>query len=75
MEHHMRAQYPAGVTPGDPHEPVEQWHMVRGARDTVAMCGRRLDAAAATQSADAWGTPAADPFCKSCGALYLREVP
>ena len=40
-----------------------------------ALCGRELDPAAATQTAEAWGTPAGEPFCRSCGAMYLREHP
>ncbi|MGE9695694.1 MULTISPECIES: hypothetical protein [unclassified Streptomyces] len=75
MEHHMRAEYAEGDTPGDPEAPVRKWHMVRGAEEPRTLCGLLLDPAAATQPADAWGTSAARPFCKTCGALYLREVP
>jgi hypothetical protein len=73
MEHEMRAEYEEGVLP---HEdtPVKIWHMVR-LEGTTAMCGRALAPASATQSADAWGTAAGEPFCHSCGALYLREHP
>ncbi|MEV0370184.1 hypothetical protein AB0I10_10200 [Streptomyces sp. NPDC050636] len=73
MEHEMRAEYEEGVLP---HEdtPVKIWHMVR--RDgTTAMCGRPLAPAAATQSAEGWGTPTSEPFCHTCGAMYLREHP
>ncbi|MGW7006215.1 hypothetical protein ACWGCW_26230 [Streptomyces sp. NPDC054933] len=71
-EYEIRAEYPAGVSPKN--EPVKIWHMVR-AGETTAMCGRDLDAEAAARSSDAWGRPEAEPFCHSCGALYLREVP
>ena len=54
--------------------PVKIWHMVR-LDGTTAMCGRALAPASATQSAEAWGTPAGEPFCHSCGAMYLREHP
>ncbi|OON73982.1 hypothetical protein [Streptomyces tsukubensis] len=74
MEHEMRAEYPEGVSVEDPDAEIKLWHMVR-LEGSTAMCGRQLDAAAPVQSADAWGTPAADPFCHTCGALYLREVP
>ena len=73
MEHEMRAEYEEGVLP---HEdtPVKIWHMVR-LEGTTAMCGRELAPAAATQSAEAWGTRQGEPFCHTCGALYLREHP
>ncbi|GAA2622288.1 hypothetical protein [Streptomyces axinellae] len=74
MEHEMRAEYEEGVSPADPGAEVKIWHMVRDA-SARAMCGRPLDPAAATQSAQAWGTPRGEPFCHSCGALYLREGP
>ncbi|UQA93172.1 hypothetical protein [Streptomyces halobius] len=73
MEHEMRAEYEEGVPP-HVDAPVRIWHMVR-MDGTVAMCGKPLDPAAATQSADAWGTPQGQPFCKTCGAIYLREHP
>ncbi|MFF2924744.1 hypothetical protein ACFVTP_20465 [Streptomyces celluloflavus] len=73
MEHEMRAEYEESGPPRA-DAPVKIWHMVRldGAH---AMCGRELDPAAATQSAETWGTPAGEPFCHSCGAMYLREHP
>ncbi|MCQ4043715.1 hypothetical protein ACFOSC_11385 [Streptantibioticus rubrisoli] len=74
MEHEMRAEYEEGVSPQQEGATVKIWHMVR-LGGTTAMCGRELDPAAATQPADAWGTPKGEPFCHSCGALYLREVP
>lgn len=82
MEHEMRAEYAedaggaAGAEAGSSqaHAPVKLWHMVR-LDGTRSMCGRELRPDAAVQSADAWGTAAAEPFCHSCGALYLREVP
>lgn len=75
MEHEMRAEYAEGVSPGaDPEAEVRMWHMVRG-EETEAMCGRELDPAAATQPAELWGTERAEPFCHTCGALYLREGP
>ncbi|MER6048961.1 hypothetical protein K2224_12415 [Streptomyces sp. BHT-5-2] len=73
MEHEMRAEYAEGVLP---HEdtPVRKWHMTRvGA--TVAMCGQPLAPAAATQSAGKWGTAEAQPFCRTCGVMYLEEHP
>ncbi|MFF9477472.1 hypothetical protein [Streptomyces sp. NPDC014733] len=73
MEHEMRAEYADGVTPG-PDAPVKIWHMVR-LEGIKAMCGRILSESAATQPADLWGTPEGEPFCHSCGAMYLREVP
>ncbi|MCC3767657.1 hypothetical protein [Streptomyces sp. UNOC14_S4] len=74
MEHEMRAEYGEGVAPGQADAPVKLWHMVR-LDGTEAMCGLDLAPGSATQSADAWGTPQGEPFCHSCGALYLREVP
>ncbi|MEC4019518.1 hypothetical protein [Streptomyces sp. H27-D2] len=73
MLHEMRAQYEEGVPPGDPDAPVIMWHMVRET-GTTAMCGRELDAKAATRSADAWGAQTTN-FCHTCGAMYLHEVP
>ncbi|MFK8849020.1 hypothetical protein [Streptomyces sp. Ac-502] len=72
MEHEMRAEYAEG---GSPQEgaPVKLWHMVR-LDGTQSMCGRELRPDAAVQPSDAWGTAAGEPFCHSCGALYLREV-
>ena len=74
MEHEMRAEYAEGAAPGQQDAEVKIWHMVR-LEGTTAMCGRELYADAPTQPADAWGTPQGEPFCHSCGALYLREVP
>ncbi|GCD43107.1 hypothetical protein [Streptomyces paromomycinus] len=79
MEHEMRAEYAEAAEDaeaGSPRAggPVKLWHMVR-LDDTRSMCGRELRPDAAVQSADVWGTAAAEPFCHSCGALYLREVP
>lgn len=74
MEHEMRAEYEEGVSPTDSDAHVKIWHMVR-LTGTEAMCGRKLDADAVTQRAELWGTPEAEPFCHTCGALYLREVP
>ncbi|NLU70840.1 hypothetical protein [Streptomyces sp. HNM0574] len=71
MEHEMRAEYAEGAGPG---APVKIWHMVR--RETAtAMCGRELSPDAETRTAEVWGTPEGEPFCHTCGALYLREVP
>ncbi|MFF4649505.1 hypothetical protein [Streptomyces sp. NPDC001380] len=68
MAYEMRAEYDAE------DGAIRHWHMVEdgGVR---ALCGRDLDPGAPTQSADAWGSEAAEPFCHSCGALYLRQVP
>ncbi|MFH8348101.1 hypothetical protein [Streptomyces sp. NPDC018045] len=74
MEHEMRAEYAEAEAPPSADTPVKLWHMVR-LDATQSMCGRELQPEAAVQSADAWGTAAAEPFCHSCGALYLREVP
>ncbi|GAA2061743.1 hypothetical protein GCM10009801_04290 [Streptomyces albiaxialis] len=70
----MRAEYEEGPAPGERDAEIRIWHMVR-LDGTTAMCGRELSPGAATKPADAWGTPEAEPFCHSCGALYLREVP
>ncbi|MFI9046255.1 hypothetical protein [Streptomyces sp. NPDC053427] len=74
MEYEMRAEHPEGVSPQQVDAPVKIWHMVKS-DGALALCGRDLDPAAATQSADAWGTPKGEPFCHGCGALFLREVP
>jgi hypothetical protein len=67
MRYEMRAEHsPEGG-------PVKVWHMVHE-NGTAALCGRDLDARAATRPWEAWGTTA-EPFCHTCGALYLREVP
>ncbi|SOD63082.1 hypothetical protein SAMN06297387_10923 [Streptomyces zhaozhouensis] len=78
MRHEMRAEYaevdeadeaggPAGAWP------VKTWHMVRPGEEE-AMCGRVLRPDARGLSEAEWGrTP--EPFCHTCGALYLRESP
>ncbi|MFC5905961.1 hypothetical protein [Streptacidiphilus monticola] len=65
----MRAEYADGVSSG----PVRWWHMVRD-NGTTALCGRELDETAAIVSDEQWGKTA-EPFCHTCGALYLRQVP
>lgn len=70
MRYEMRAEY---SSEGSPQEPVKVWHMVHEG-ETTALCGRDLDPRAATQPWEAWGATA-EPFCHTCGALYLREVP
>jgi hypothetical protein len=72
MYHEMRAEYAPDVSPGS--SPVKIWHMVRGRNTLTAMCGRVLDGAADTRSEEAWAV-SSEPFCHSCGAMYLREVP
>ncbi|MDT0308933.1 hypothetical protein RM780_18480 [Streptomyces sp. DSM 44917] len=72
MEHEMRAEYAEGGGTGE-ERPVKNWHMVRG-EGTRAMCGRELGEGARTRSEADWGRTE-EPFCHSCGALYLREVP
>ncbi|RVU20014.1 hypothetical protein EOT10_28880 [Streptomyces antnestii] len=69
MEHHIIAEMtePGGST-------LKEWHMVRG-EQPESMCGRELDLSAQKLSSDAWGTDQARPFCHTCGALFLREVP
>ncbi|WP_432096364.1 hypothetical protein [Streptomyces sp. bgisy100] len=52
---------------------VKMWHMVRNS-GTTALCGRELDPRAAIRPEDSWGTTR-EPFCHTCGATYLREVP
>ncbi|KAB8163868.1 hypothetical protein FH609_019700 [Streptomyces sp. 3MP-14] len=87
MRHVMRAEYAAtaegreaaegtdeatGREPSGPW-PVKTWHMVREGEES-AMCGRELRPDARSLSDEEWGrTP--EPFCHTCGALYLREVP
>ncbi|MFE4971027.1 hypothetical protein ACFRAR_02775 [Kitasatospora sp. NPDC056651] len=69
MMHQMRAEYDAGGEAGG----VRLWHVVRG-EESVAMCGRELDPAAAVRSALDWGkTP--ELCCHTCGAYFLRETP
>ncbi|WP_329466705.1 hypothetical protein [Streptomyces sp. NBC_01431] len=53
---------------------LKEWHMAR-ADEQVSMCGRDLAENADELPDDAWGTNRARPFCHTCGALYLREVP
>ncbi|MEY9967132.1 hypothetical protein ABIA33_005197 [Streptacidiphilus sp. MAP12-16] len=65
----MRAQYADGGTQG----PMTYWHMTRDGSMT-ALCGRDLDAAAATTSDTSW-SHTTEPICHTCGALYLRQVP
>ncbi|MCT9088764.1 hypothetical protein N4G70_07755 [Streptomyces sp. ASQP_92] len=68
MRHHIVAEkLPDGET-------LKEWHMVRG-EEQRSMCGRDLAEGAAELPDDAWGTDSARPFCHTCGALYLREVP
>ncbi|MEU5267807.1 hypothetical protein [Streptomyces hygroscopicus] len=74
MQHEMRAEYEEGSPGRVAGAPVKIWHMVR-ANGTTAMCGRELDPDAETQAADLWGSADSGPFCHSCGAMYLREVP
>ncbi|MET7935227.1 hypothetical protein [Streptomyces sp. NPDC005322] len=74
MLHEMRAEYEEGSSGKVAGAPVKIWHMVRG-NGTTAMCGRELAPDAQTQAADLWATDESGPFCHSCGAMYLREVP
>ncbi|KOU42847.1 hypothetical protein [Streptomyces sp. WM6378] len=67
MRHRIVAERPDGDT-------LKEWHMVRG-DEKQAMCGHDLVEGADEQPDDAWGTDRAHPFCHTCGALYLREVP
>ncbi|MBB5117044.1 hypothetical protein AF335_24750 [Streptomyces eurocidicus] len=71
MEHELRAEYVDGFSPEDADAVVKTWHVVRE-DEATGMCGRELSPAAATRSADDWGSV---PVCHSCGALYLRESP
>lgn len=72
MRHAMRAEYAdqgaAGRAPG----PVVSWHMVRDG-ESMGMCGKMLLPGARTLPETAWGHTD-EPFCHTCGALYLREV-
>ncbi|MGC0419936.1 hypothetical protein [Embleya sp. AB8] len=63
----LRAEY-AGPDPGD----IRLWHMIRNAA-TRALCGRALQPDAETRPDHEWGPT--QPFCHTCGALYLRQVP
>ncbi|WP_329573219.1 hypothetical protein [Streptomyces sp. NBC_01361] len=69
MEHHIIAEMTE--LGGDT---LKEWHMVRGGAE-VAMCGRDIVLSEKQLPADAWGTEQARPFCHTCGAMYLREVP
>jgi hypothetical protein len=72
----MRAEYENEGAQGGERGAVRSWHMVRLDVDeqTVAMCGRALTPAAAALPEGEWGRTA-EPFCHTCGAMYLREVP
>ncbi|MEV7866072.1 hypothetical protein AB0P17_08200 [Streptomyces sp. NPDC088124] len=74
MDYEMRAEYEEGASPRDPEPRFYVWHMAR-ADEATALCGRDLDPAAVTQSADLWGTPAGQPLCHACGASYIHQVP
>ncbi|WP_327294287.1 MULTISPECIES: hypothetical protein [unclassified Streptomyces] len=74
MEYVMQAHLQEGSSPRDEHPRVQWWHIAH-ISETTALCGRELDPAAPKQSTDVWGTPESQPFCHSCGALYLRQVP
>ncbi|MDB1086673.1 hypothetical protein PJ985_03705 [Streptomyces sp. ACA25] len=73
MKHVARAEYEDDEARERDRGAVKTWHMSRGA-DIDAMCGRKLAPHAETRSDDAWGSTE-EPFCHTCGALYLREVP
>jgi hypothetical protein len=65
----MRAEYGSEGPSGE----VKTWHIVRG-DETVALCGRDLDAAAPEQDPSLWDrTPKLN--CHTCGAVFLRESP
>ncbi|MFC5662954.1 hypothetical protein ACFP3U_08140 [Kitasatospora misakiensis] len=69
MMHQMRAEYGAGGASTG----IRLWHMARGA-ESVAMCGREIDAQAPARAATDWGrTP--ELCCHTCGAYVLRESP
>ncbi len=81
MRHQIRAEYAdtetgagdaAGRRSRGEGPAVKTWHMVREDEPT-AMCGRALTPGAATLSEEEWGRTD-EPFCHTCGALYLREV-
>lgn len=71
MRYEMRAEYGPDIRPA-PDAVVKIWHMVE-AGELEGLCGRDLSTHAATQSEERWGQMR-DPFCHSCGALYLRQV-
>ncbi|MER6261122.1 hypothetical protein ABT203_16300 [Streptomyces sp900105245] len=73
MEFQLRAEYAEGTTPPRSGEARDTtWHMTE-AGEARALCGRNLDPASETRPAEAWGTEAAESFCRSCGAQYLRQ--
>ncbi|MCS0600068.1 hypothetical protein NX794_02275 [Streptomyces sp. LP11] len=72
MEYAVRAEYTEDASPHPDRTRVEAWHMTR-AGEARALCGRELDPASETRPAEAWGTPEAEPFCRGCGAQYLRQ--
>ncbi|WP_331771207.1 hypothetical protein OG948_47170 (plasmid) [Embleya sp. NBC_00888] len=63
----LRAEYA-----GDEIGAIRLWHMIRDASDR-ALCGRALRSDAETRPDREWGPT--QPFCHTCGALYLRQVP
>lgn len=74
MRYEMRAEYADDASPDARDSRPKLWHMtLQGG--TEALCGLDVGPTAATRSADAWGTAEGRPFCHTCGALYLREVP
>lgn len=73
MEHEMRAEYEEGVLP-HADTPVKIWHMVR-LDGTLAMCGRELAPAAATQTADVWGTPRESPSATAAARCTCASTP
>ncbi|MFI5754321.1 hypothetical protein [Streptomyces sp. NPDC051569] len=73
MDYEMRAEYAEGSSPGEQDPQLEVWHITR-VGEAMGLCGRDLLPSAVTQSSDAWGTPAGQPLCHSCGALYLHQV-
>ncbi|MBL1068604.1 hypothetical protein [Streptomyces sp. 7-21] len=70
MRHAMRAEY--RNEDGDADE-IVSWHMVRRGDEGRGMCGRELRPDARGLPESEWGRTA-EPFCHTCGALYLREV-
>ncbi|MGP3971123.1 hypothetical protein [Streptomyces sp. 6N223] len=73
MRHEMRAEHEGEEAQGGKPGRVRFWHMVR-AEEAVAMCGRPLPPGAAALPEEEWGRTA-EPFCHTCGAMYLREIP
>jgi hypothetical protein len=73
MRHQMRAEYASAGEPGEGTQGlVKAWHMVRD-EEMMAMCGRVLTPKAEALPEEEWGRTA-EPFCTTCGAVYLREV-